>query len=617
MKQFTLLLILLLLQLAKSEENLVRDSLLDFFSKLSNNNKNTTISGWNSTSDPCTAKWRGVTCDKHLLHVQKIDLTALGLAGVFDPGTLCLSQSLSKSLSILIVAGNSLRSSPNFPAISNCSALAHLDISSNHISASLPDLSRMSALTAFLAQQNNFSGEIPDLDFSRFRVFNVSHNRLSGLIPVGARGLPPGSFLDNPDLCGPPLTENCSLVAAAESAPDAPPPSPPPPPQVKKKGLTNKQILMYMGYVAIAFVAVLLVLIWLRKKAKKSKRGEDAGVESVIKPEVNSKEGKNEYSSAESGQMSASASASLMVVASGEGNGMRFDELLKAPAELLGRGSHGSVYKVVCEDHGMVLAVKRIKDWQISSGEFRQRMKRLNQVKHSHVMPAVAYYSSGQEKLIVYEFQQNGNLFKHIHGTSSNRRPLDWTSRLSIAATIADALAYMHDELQYDRIPHGNLKSSNILLNKNMEPSISEYGLMLDQSQDQKGGILANGALQEAQEDYKAIFKVDSYAFGVVLLELLTGRMVLTEGLDLATWVVAVVREEWTVEVFDKDLMRECINEERMVRLLRIAIKCVAKPPEARPSMRQVALAIGALREEDERSLDVSDLSVTRSFTGL
>ncbi|XP_042021148.1 probable leucine-rich repeat receptor-like protein kinase At1g68400 [Salvia splendens] len=223
---FLLLLLLLLLQLAKSEENLVRDSLLDFFSKLSNNNNNT-ISGWNSTSDPCTAKWRGVTCDKHLLHVQKINL-----AGVFDPRTLCLSQSLSHSLSIIIVAGNSLRSSQNFPAISNCSALTYLDISSNNISASLPDLSRMNALTPFLAQQNNFSGEIPDLDFTRFRVFNVSHNRLSGLIPVGARGLPPGSFLDNPELCGPPLTENCSSAAAAESAPNAPPP----PPQVKNEG---------------------------------------------------------------------------------------------------------------------------------------------------------------------------------------------------------------------------------------------------------------------------------------------------------------------------------------------------------------------------------------------
>lgn len=200
---------------------------------------------------------------------------------------------------------------------------------------------------------------------------------------------------------------------------------------------------------------------------------------------------------------------------------------------------------------------------------------------------------------------------------NDNKRPLDWSSRLSVASTIADALAYMHDELQYDRIPHGNLKSSNILFNDNMEPSISEYGLMLVDGQEQKVSIIANNALQAAQEDYKAIFKVDTYNFGVVLLELLTGRAALNEGLDLASWVVAVVREEWTVEVFDKNLIREGINEERMVNLLQIAIKCVAKPLEARPSMRQVALTLGAIREEDDRSLDVSDLSMTRSFVGL
>lgn len=186
-----------------------------------------------------------------------------------------------------------------------------------------------------------------------------------------------------------------------------------------------------------------------------------------------------------------------------------------------------------------------------------------------------------------------------------------------MAATIAEALAYMHDELQYDRIPHGNLKSSNILLNANMEPCISEYGLMQVQGQEPKAGILANGALQAAQEDYKLIFKVDTYAFGVVLLELLTGRMALSEGLDLASWVVAVVREEWTVEVFDKKLIREGVSEERMVNVLQIAIKCVAESLQTRPSMRQVALAITAIREEDERSLDVSELSMTRSFVGL
>lgn len=194
---------------------------------------------------------------------------------------------------------------------------------------------------------------------------------------------------------------------------------------------------------------------------------------------------------------------------------------------------------------------------------------------------------------------------------------MDWSSRLSYAATIADALAHMHEELQYDRIPHGNLKSSNILINSNMEPCISEYGVTLVQTDQEHSSILANGDLEAAQEDYKSIFKTDTYAYGVILLELLTGRAVLAEGLDLATWVVAVVREEWTVEVFDKCLVRDGINEETMISALQMAIKCVRKAPETRPSMKEVAMEIKGIREDDERSrsMDVShDMSMTRSF---
>ncbi|KAH6774455.1 hypothetical protein C2S52_002585 [Perilla frutescens var. hirtella] len=641
----------LLLHLAKSEEKLVRDSLLEFLSKLSNN-KSISIPGfgWNTSSDPCSDRWRGITCDLQHFHVKNIDLGSFDLQGLFDPKTLCNVQSLSQSLLIINVSKNSIHGE-NLDYIKNCSELTHLDISGNQfsgqlpnsiselrnlqtldvsgnkISGSLPDLSQMHGLAVFLAQENDFSGAIPELDFSRFKEFNVSHNFLSGRIPGGLHGFPLSSFLDNLELCGPPLPNQCSLVAAEDSAPEAPPSPPPVSPSAKhgKSGLTNNQILMYIGYVLIGFVALFLILLCLRKRGKKRREAVDADNkvaafdDSMMKPSFSTVElkagggvSKSEYStaSAESGQVS----TSLIVLSSPEANGLRFEDLLKAPAELLGRGSHGSVYKVACEAQGMNLAVKRIKDWPISSGEFRQRMRRLSQVKHPNVMPAIAHYSSGQEKLIVYEFQQNGSLFRQIHG---NESPLDWSSRLTVAATIADAIAYMHEELQYDRIPHGNLKSSNILLNRNMEACISEYGLMLVEGEEQKGGIVANRALEAAQEDYKSIFKVDTYAFGVVLLELLTGRMVLTEGLDLASWVVAVVREEWTVEVFDKSLIREGVSEERMVNVLQIAIKCVAKSLQARPSMRQVALAVSAIREDDERSLDVSELSITRSFVAL
>lgn len=93
-------------------------------------------------------------------------------------------------------------------------------------------------------------------------------------------------------------------------------------------------------------------------------------------------------------------------------NGMKFEDLLRALAELVSRGKNGSLYKVD-PIGGQTVVVKRIKDWGISSDSFKTRMQRLNQVKHPKVLPVAAYYCSKQEKLLVYEFQKNGNL---LHG---------------------------------------------------------------------------------------------------------------------------------------------------------------------------------------------------------
>lgn len=171
----------------------------------------------------------------------------------------------------------------------------------------------------------------------------------------------------------------------------------------------------------------------------------------------------------------------------------------------------------------------------------------------------------------------------------------DWGSRLNVASSIASALAFMHHELQSDLIPHGNLKSSNILLNNNMEPCLSEYGLMSIDHQDPN----------QTNDRTTATFKADVYAFGVVLLELLTGKPVQDDGSGLANWVSSVVKEEWTGEVFDRVLIVEGANEERMVGLLHIALKCInASMP---PVMGEVAAMISSLKEEEERSMTSSD----------
>lgn len=164
----------------------------------------------------------------------------------------------------------------------------------------------------------------------------------------------------------------------------------------------------------------------------------------------------------------------------------------------------------------------------------------------------------------------------------------------------------MHQELQDDKIAHGNLKSSNILLNDNMEPCISEYGLMVVDAQDQSTVAQKKNIDHTGGRAYRT-FKVDVYGFGVILLELLTGKVVQNNGLDLAKWIHSVVKEEWTCEVFDRSLTMEGASEERMVNLLQIALKCINPVPDDRPRIADVARMINSIKEDDERSMTSSD----------
>ncbi|KAL3526438.1 hypothetical protein ACH5RR_011094 [Cinchona calisaya] len=389
----------------------------------------------------------------------------------------------------------------------------------------------------------------------------------------------------------------------------------------QRGGFTKDDILKFLGCFFSGLTVLLLIIMLFCTKRKKEEAQVEAAAKSaaveynITKPAympTNFKTAPPPIIKSEFSTASAVVPSSLVVLTSPEVSGIRFENLLMAPAELLGRGKHGSVYKVFSEEMGTTLAVKRIKDWTISSSDFKQRLQRLDRVKHPNVLPALAFYSCRQEKLLVYEYLQNGSLFKLLHGSQAGKT-FDWSSRLDIASSVADGLAFMHQELRGDGIAHGNLKSSNILLTKNMEPYISEYGLMLD-SQDPSFAASVNSNKEKGEDANQAIFRVDVYAFGVILLELLTGKLVQGEGLDLANWVISVVREEWTSEVFDKILIQEGASEERMVHLLQIAIKCVDRSQEARPSINEIAAMLSTLKEDEDKSMDISGFTSTSIF---
>lgn len=442
--------VFLLLHAAKSEdEEEFKIALTNFITQLTDSS-GSGIPGqalpWNLTSDPCKDdQWEGVTCD-HRGNLKNITLDDYEFSGIFNASTLCDVQSITGSLAVLSLNNNNLQGE-SLEKIGNCRQLTRLyisgnqftgnlpesftglnnlkrlDISRNNFSGTLPDLSRISGLNELSAQENSFSGPLPEFEFSNFVIFNVSNNNFSGPIPSGGDRFTVSSY-DRTQLCGSPLPNSCppssTSARSSETSDDS------------KGGLSKNEILMFSGYFLIGLTLVILIGLWLCRKRKKSKEDQEAvaKVASVV-DYSSSSTNKPSYTPAAVSKDSAAAGVSKSEgSAYGSGNestgvsltgpevmnGLKFENLLKAPAELLGRGKHGSVYKVFSEDLGKTLAVKRIKEWTISSNDFKQRMQSLGQVKHLNVLPVIAFYSSRQEKLLVYEYQQNGSLFRHLHG---------------------------------------------------------------------------------------------------------------------------------------------------------------------------------------------------------
>lgn len=387
--------------------------------------------GWNSSSDPCEDGWKGVECYDNTATVKKVVLDEVGLTGAVDAVALCataaltvislnsngvagaLPEDISKcsKLTHIYLRGNKL--SGSLPvSLSRLKNLKRIDVSSNGFSGGIPDLSRISGLLTFLAENNQLNGSIPEFDFSNFDDFNVSNNDLAGAIPAGA-GRFTTSFLNNPRLCGPPTNNSC-------------PPPPPAAPASKKGSSSKKDYFIYSGYALIGVIVILLIAFKLRKKSTHKERRAsgkkgihtDGRHEKSSGTSSDSKAGAGSRSEFSITPESGKNSSSLTVLYSPMVNGLKFEDLLRSPAELISRGRHGSLYKVTV-DGGVELAVKRIRDWEISRDEFKNRMQRINEVRHPNISPIVAFYCSRQEKLLVYHFQINGSLFNLLHGKSS------------------------------------------------------------------------------------------------------------------------------------------------------------------------------------------------------
>ncbi|XP_022880914.1 probable LRR receptor-like serine/threonine-protein kinase At4g31250 [Olea europaea var. sylvestris] len=189
---------------------------------------------------------------------------------------------------------------------------------------------------------------------------------------------------------------------------------------------------------------------------------------------------------------------------------------------------------------------------------------------------------------------------------SPNQPGLDWPTRLKIIKGVARGLAYLYEELPSLSLPHGHLKSSNVLLDSTFEPVLSDYALIPVINKEHAQRIMVAYKSPESTQSDHVTRKTDVWSLGILILELLTGRFpanYLKQGrepnADLATWVNSVVREEWTGEIFDKDMNLGRTGEGQMLRLLKIGMCCCEWNVDRRWDLKEAIEKIEELKERD------------------
>ncbi|XP_010925350.1 uncharacterized protein [Elaeis guineensis] len=492
-----------------------------------------------------------------------------------------LTGSLPKSirnlqkLTLLNLSANSL-SGPIPPEIGSLTSLTiDLDLSSNRFVGEIPqEMSSLTQLQSLDLSSNMLHGGIAVLGMlASLTYLNISYNNFSGPIPVTPffRTLSANSYLENPDLCESFDGYTCSSGLVRGTA--------------IKSIKTVALVCAILGSVAMLFVAIWILVNRKRKlAAEKTMTSASCGADDFSYP----------WSFIPFQKLN-----------------FTIDNILECIKDenIIGKGCSGVVYKAEMPN-GELIAVKKL--WKSRKEEdpvdaFASEIQILGHIRHRNIVKLLGYCSNKCVKLLLYNYISSGNLQQLL----KENRNLDWETRYKIAVGSAQGLAYLH----HDCVPailHRDVKCNNILLDSKYEAYLADFGLakLMNSPNFHHAMSRVAGSYGYIAPEYgyatNITEKSDVYSYGVVLLEILSGRSAIEpmdgDGLHIVEWVKKKMGSfEPAINILDAKLrgMPDQIVQE-MLQTLGIAMFCVNSSPSERPTMKEVVALLMEVKSPPE-----------------
>ncbi|CAM8931575.1 unnamed protein product [Rhodiola kirilowii] len=491
----------------------------------------------------------------------------------------------------------------------DCPALAMLDLSSNKLSGTIPSsIASCEKMVTLNLRNNNLTGEIPDvigkmptlsiLDLSNnsltggipesfgsspaLETLNVSYNSLEGRVPSNGvlKTINPNDLIGNAGLCGsvlPPCGQNIVHPSSA-----------------RQRNLHAKHIVAgwFIG-ISTLFVVV-LVIFGARVLYRRWYSG-------CFEERFEMGKGDWPWRLTMFQRLNFTSTEILSCI---------------QESNVIGSGATGIVYKAEIprtNSTTTIVAVKKL--WRSgadveagisNSNDLVGEVNLLGRLRHRNIVRLLGFLHNDTSVMVLYEYMQNGSLGDALHGKqAANRLLVDWVSRYNIAVGVAQGLAYLHHDC-HPPVIHRDIKSNNILLDANLDARIADFGLARIMVKENETVSMVAGSYGYIAPEYGYTLKVDEksdiYSYGVVLLELVTGKRPLEsefgESVDIVEWLRKKINDKNVpLEAALDANVGNCKHvQEEMLLVMRIAILCTAKLPKDRPSMKDVLTMLGEAR---------------------